>query len=47
MRLRSVLVAVAVGALATGCLVKIEKVGLGILTEVEEEGGGQVLVWLS
>jgi len=25
----------------------IEKAGLGVLTEVEEEGGDQVLVWLS
>jgi len=25
----------------------IEKAGLGILVEVEEDGGDQVLVWLS
>jgi hypothetical protein len=28
-------------------LADIEQAGLGILTEVEEEGGDQVLVWLS
>ena len=36
MRLRGVLAAAAVGVLTTG-----------ILAEVEEEGGDQVLVWLS